>query len=94
MVRKRSPVATPKPTSPQTPTPKPTSPQTPTPWRKADEASCRIRVSPKTLYNEVRSGRLRAARIAGRRSLRFLDEWLDEYLIAYSTPVEIPRRRA
>jgi excisionase family DNA binding protein len=51
-----------------------------TPWLTAKEAAERLRIHRTTLYLEVRAGRCRAARIAGRRSLRFLPEWLDEYL--------------
>jgi excisionase family DNA binding protein len=58
------------------------------PWLTVDEAAARLRVSTKTIYREVQCGRLRAARIGGRRSLRFLSEWLDSYAIATSKPVE------
>jgi excisionase family DNA binding protein len=50
------------------------------PWLTADEAAQRLRINRKTLYSEVRNGKCRAARIGGRRNLRFLSEWLDEYL--------------
>ena len=59
------------------------------PWWVAHEAAAHLRISKQTLYNEVKHGRLRAARIGGRRSLRFLPEWCDEYLEAQSTPVEV-----
>jgi excisionase family DNA binding protein len=65
-----------------------------TPWLTAGEAAERIRISKKTLYQEVGAGRLRAARIGGRRNLRFLPEWCDQYLEASATPVEVfPRPR-
>jgi len=59
------------------------------PWLTAKEAADRLRVSLNTIYYEVASGRLRAARIGGRRSLRFLPEWLDTYLEQTSRPVEV-----
>jgi excisionase family DNA binding protein len=64
-------------------------PTSPSPWLTAHEAADRLRITEKTLYREVKAGRLRAARIGGRRSLRFLPEWCDAYLEAFATPVEI-----
>lgn len=40
----------------------------------------------KTTCGAVRGGQLRAAKVGGRRELRFLAEWLDEYLIATVRP--------
>ena len=65
----------------------------PSPWLTAREAAARLRISRDTLYREVRAGRLRAARIGGRWSLRFLPEWCDTYLEASSTPVDVTPRR-
>ena len=64
---------------------------TETPWLTVDEAAARLKVSEKTLYRAVSAGQLRAARISGRRSLRFLAEWVDAYAVATATPVEEPR---
>jgi len=50
-------------------------------WLKVREAADRARCGPKTIYRAVRSGQLRAARIGGRRELRFLDNWIDDWLI-------------
>ena len=50
-------------------------------WLKVDEAADRARCGPKTIYRAVRSGQLRAARIGGRRELRFLDSWIDSWLL-------------
>lgn len=60
-------------------------------WLTVREAAARARVGPKCIYGEVKAGRLRAARIGGRRDLRFLAEWIDLWLEATSTPVEIGR---
>jgi hypothetical protein len=58
-----------------------------TPRQGAARANCGV----KLIYNEVRAGRLRAARIGGRRELRMLPEWIDDWLKASSEPVEISR---
>ena len=50
-------------------------------WLKIQEAADRARCGPKTIYRAVRSGQLRAARIGGRRELRFLESWVDDWLI-------------
>lgn len=57
---------------------KPMSEQTP--WRTAKEAADRMRVSTKTLYRLVSEGKVRAAVVGGRRSLRFRDDWIDSAL--------------
>ncbi len=51
------------------------------PWLTVAEAAERARCGVKTIYREVRAGRLRAARIGGRRELRLLPEWIDEWLL-------------
>jgi excisionase family DNA binding protein len=50
-------------------------------WLKIVEAADRARCGPKTIYRAVRSGQLRAARIGGRRELRFLESWIDSWLL-------------
>ena len=66
-----------------------------TPWLTAFEAAERSKVGLKTVYREVKAGRLRAARVGGRRELRLLPEWVDAWLESTSTPVvvEMPGRR-
>lgn len=56
-----------------------------TPWLTVSEAADRARCGVKTIYREVRAKRLRAARIGGRRELRFLPQWIDEWLIRQVT---------
>lgn len=60
-------------------------------WLTADEAAVRARVGLKTIYREVKAERLRAAKVGGRRELRFLAEWVDAWLLASSTPSEVWR---
>lgn len=48
----------------------------------ADRACCR----PTTIQRAVRSGRLRSARAGGRGALRFLESWIDEWLMDQLMP--------
>ncbi len=57
-----------------------------TPWLTVDEAAGRAKCGERSIYNAVRAGQLRAARLGGRRELRFLPEWVDAWLLATSTP--------
>lgn len=61
-----------------------------TPWRKPKEAAARAQTCVDVIYREVRAGRLKAARVGGRRELRFRDEWIDAWLEASTTPREVP----
>lgn len=61
------------------------------PWLTAQEAAARALVGVNLIYREVAAGRLRAARVGGRRDLRFRTEWIDQWLDATATPVEIRR---
>ena len=60
-----------------------------TPWLTVVEAADRARCGPKLIYREVRAKRLRAARVGGRRELRLLPEWVDQWLLAASTVVAV-----
>jgi excisionase family DNA binding protein len=60
-----------------------------TPWLTVGEAAGRARCGVKLIYREVRARRLRAARVGGRRELRLRAEWVDEWLLKASTPVEV-----
>ena len=50
------------------------------PWLTAKQAAHRAQCGLKTIYREVDAGRLRAARVGGRRDLRIKAEWLDDWL--------------
>ena len=56
-----------------------------TPWLTVKEAAERARCGVKVIYREVRVGRLAAARVGGRRELRLLAEWVDEWLRRMAT---------
>lgn len=60
-------------------------------WLTVPEAAARARVGAKLIYREVKAKRLRAATVGGRRNLRFLPQWIDEWLMASATPVEVRR---
>jgi excisionase family DNA binding protein len=49
-------------------------------WLKVGQAAARAQVSARTIYSEAKAGRLRAARVGGRRELRFRAEWIDQWL--------------
>ena len=49
-------------------------------WLTVREAAQRARCGVKTVYREVVAGRLQAARVGGRRALRFRAEWIDAWL--------------
>lgn len=49
-------------------------------WLTVREAAARARCGVKTVYREVVAGRLRAARVGGRRALRFRPEWIDLWI--------------
>jgi excisionase family DNA binding protein len=68
-----------------------TVPPLSSPWLRVPEAAARAQVSAKTVYTEVARGHLRAARIGGRRDLRFKAEWIDAWLEASATPVDVRR---
>lgn len=53
-----------------------------TPWVTARSAAKYIGSSTKLIYRSVATGQLRAARVNGRRELRFRLEWLDQFLEA------------
>lgn len=50
------------------------------PWLNVDGAARRALCGPKLIYREVAAKRLRAARVGGRRELRFRPEWIDQWL--------------
>jgi excisionase family DNA binding protein len=55
------------------------------PWLTVKEAAVRARCGVKLMYREVEAKRLKAARVGGRRELRILPEWVDQWLLAQTT---------
>lgn len=66
---------------------------TATPWLRIQDAASYARCGRKLLYREIAAGRLRAARVGGRRELRLRREWLDAWLEATVRVVEQPTGR-
>jgi len=54
----------------------------PTRWLTVDEAAHYASCGKTTMYRAVRSGHLRGARFCSRRALRFLERWIDDWLMA------------
>jgi excisionase family DNA binding protein len=65
------------------------NPLQPSPWLTVREAAERARCGARSIYCAVQAGTLRAARLGGRKELRFLPEWVDDWLLATSTPVPV-----
>jgi excisionase family DNA binding protein len=62
-------------------------------WITVRGAAQHAKCGTRSIYLAVQQGKLRAARLGGRRELRFLRSWIDAWLLATSTP-EIINRRA
>ncbi len=63
-------------------------------WLTVLQAAAEAQVGKKTIYNAVKAGRLRAARIGNRRDIRIHRDWIRQWLESCADPVELPRRRA
>jgi excisionase family DNA binding protein len=55
-------------------------------WIDLPRAAERAVVSESTIKREVRRGRIRCARVGGRKLLRFRPEWIDQWLEGSSSP--------
>jgi excisionase family DNA binding protein len=52
------------------------------------EAASRAKCGVKMIYREVAAGKLRAARVGGRRELRLRKEWIDQWLDETAPPTK------
>jgi excisionase family DNA binding protein len=59
------------------------------PWLTVGDAAQHAKCGRKSIYNGVASGKLQAARLGGRRELRFLAEWVDGWLIETSRAIPV-----
>ena len=64
---------------------RPNQAPTETPWFDVEEAARYIRTGRRMIYAEVHRGKLKAARVGARRTLRFHRSWLDSYLDSCAT---------
>ena len=60
-----------------------------TDWLTVDQARQVAQCGAKLIYREIKASRLRAARIGNRRDLRSRRDWVDAWLEASATPVEV-----
>lgn len=60
-------------------------------WLTVEQAAAHAQIGKRTVYSEVKAARLKAARVGGRRELRFRVEWIDAWLEQCATPQEIAR---
>lgn len=63
----------------------------PDPWLTTRQAGDEIHVHEATIRRECKAGRLRHAKVGGRKSIRIRRSWLAAWLEASSTPVEVRR---
>lgn len=68
-----------------------TDPQAASPWLTIKESCPVAKCGPRLLYREIKAGRLRAARIGSRRDIRIHREWIDQWLISTTVPIEVKR---
>jgi excisionase family DNA binding protein len=64
------------------------------PWLTVAETATIAKCGKKTIYKEITAGRLRAARIGGRRDLRIHRDWIDQWLERSATPIIVNRGAA
>jgi excisionase family DNA binding protein len=56
-------------------------------WIDMKAATARALCGRQNIYQAVRAGQLRAARLGGRREFRFRPEWIDQWLEATAVAV-------
>lgn len=59
------------------------------PWLTVAQAAKHASCGKRSIYLAVQQRKLRAARLGGRRELRFLAEWVDSWLIETSKSVVV-----
>ena len=62
------------------------------PWLTLQQGAERVQVHEATLRREIARGRLRHARVGGRKSIRVRASWLDAWLESSTTPIEVKRQ--
>jgi excisionase family DNA binding protein len=64
-------------------------PPSPDEWLDLPAAAKEVKVSTATLRREAKRGKLRHARIGGRKCIRLRRAWVNEWLEREATPVEV-----
>jgi excisionase family DNA binding protein len=63
------------------------------PWLTAKQAGAYLGRSPRFILREIHSGRLRAARVGGRREVITCAAWCDQWVTDQVTPIAMSARR-
>ena len=61
-------------------------------WMTLKESAAYAKRSPRMLAREIKAGRLRAARVGGRREYVTCPEWIDQWLEELARPVQVSVR--
>jgi excisionase family DNA binding protein len=51
-------------------------------WLNVDQVASQLQCSPRLVYQIVKKGQLRAARLGGRGQIRVREDWVDRFLEA------------
>ena len=52
----------------------------PSPWWNVEQGAAYLQISVTTFFRECRAGRIKCARVGGRRNIRVKQGWLDSYM--------------
>jgi len=64
------------------------------PWMNAADAAKYLKRGRQFVLREIRTGRLRAARVGGRGEILTRREWCDQWVTDQAAPIVMPRRHA
>lgn len=59
------------------------------PWLTLQQSADHAQVHPDSLRRAIKIGRIRHARVSGRKAIRIRRSWVDAWLEADATPVEV-----
>ena len=60
-----------------------------TEWLTVDEAAAHAKCGKRSIYLAVQQRKIQVARLGGRRELRFLASWVDQWLLAEHAGVRL-----
>ncbi len=63
------------------------------PWLTAAEAGEYLKRSKRYIHAEIKKGRIRAARVGGKKEILTRREWLDQFIEDEAAPVMVAVRR-